>query len=99
MSRKRKIGTFSTGVVFVFFGVLFLISIFMKDLDYTMIFSFWPIVLILLGVELILSFVLTKEESLSYDKGAVFLLLIMTIFTLGMASVDFILKHDMKVFF
>ena len=56
--------------IVAFFGLLFL----------------WPVILIGLGVELLLSNV--WEKKIIYDKGSIVLLFIMTFFAIGMAITE-----------
>lgn len=84
--RTHRVGTITVGLCMVGFGILFFLHTVFDQLDYRMIFSFWPLILIALGVELLLSN--RSKEKLVYDKTAVFLLIVMTFFTIGLACVD-----------
>lgn len=84
--RSHRVGTVTAGITMVGFGVMFLLHLFFDLIDYQMMFSLWPVMLILLGLELIAANFSTKK--VVYDKAAVFLLVIMTFFTIGMAIID-----------
>ena len=60
-------------------------------MNYEMIFSMWPLILIGMGIELLLSNF--WERKIVYDKAAVFLLIIMTLFVMSMAVVDVWMKE------
>ncbi len=84
--RTHRVGSITAGLSMVGFGVMFLLHLFFDLVDYQLMFSLWPVMLILLGIELIISNFATKK--VVYDKAAVFLLIVMTFFTIGMAVVD-----------
>lgn len=84
--RIHRVGTVTAGVSMVVFGSLLLIHSIFDFIDYQMFFSLWPLILIGLGVELLLSNF--SEKRIVYDKGAVVLLIIMTFFAIGMAVAE-----------
>lgn len=91
--RVRKIGTATLGIVLVVFGFLFLVHTFWQGLDYTMIMKCWPLILISLGVETLWSMKQhTEEIKWVYDKAAVILLFVLSIFAMMMAVAQFILE-------
>ena len=91
--RVRKIGTVTLGAVLVLFGFLFLVHTFWQGLDYTMIMKCWPLILISLGVETLLSVRQhTEEIKWVYDKAAVVLLFLLSLFGIMMAVVQFMLE-------
>ena len=93
MSHNRRVGTLTAGLVLVIFGVLFLLRTFIPALDFRFIFSCWPVVLILLGLELLFSRFGPAEERLRYDGAAIFLVLVMAGFAMGMACVQFLMEN------
>ena len=72
---------FKNGVVV--FGVLFLLQVFGNVISYETIFKLWPVILIGLGIEILLSNLISKK--FVYDKGAVVLLILMVFLSVGMA--------------
>ena len=91
--RVKKIGTVTLGAVLVLFGFLFLVHTFWQGLDYTMIMKCWPLILISLGVETLLSVRQhTEEIKWVYDKAAVVLLFLLSLFAIMMAVVQFMLE-------
>lgn len=55
-------------------------------MDYEMILGLWPLILIGMGIELLLSNVF--KSRIVYDKAAIVLLFVMTLFVLILAGVD-----------
>ena len=89
--RTHRVGTITTGLSLIAFGVMFVLHLFMNAISYDMIFRFWPVILIGLGVEVLLSNFC--NDKIVYDKGAICLMLIIAIFTMGMAGMDWIYTH------
>ena len=84
--RTHRVGTVTTGICMIVFGVCLLLHSVFGFADYKFIFALWPIILIGLGVELLVSNIWAKQ--IIYDKGAVVLLFIMTLFAIIMAVAD-----------
>ena len=84
--RSHRVGSITAGLTMVGFGVMFLLHLFFDLVDYQMMFSLWPVMLILLGLELLISNFSAKK--IVYDKAAIFLLILMTFFAMGMAVAD-----------
>lgn len=86
----RRMGTVSIGISMVTFGVMFLFCSVFEFLSYETVFALWPIILIAYGLELLI-FSLFKGKLL-YDKGAVFIMILLMLFAAGMATVDVCFK-------
>lgn len=84
--RSHRVGSVTAGLSMIGIGVMFFLHLFFDLVDYQMMFSLWPVMLILLGLELLLSNLSTKK--IVYDKAAIFLLILMTFFSMGMAVAD-----------
>ena len=72
--KTRRVGSLTCGALLIIFGVLFMVHMFVPALKYEFIIKFWPVILIALGVEMLLS-CRNKEEGikLKYDGAAIFL--------------------------
>ena len=89
--RVHRVGTITAGGSMVVFGILMLCHTIFNFIDYQTVFSLWPVILIGLGIELLLSnFV---EKRIGYDKAAVALMIIMIFFAIGMAVVEICMEH------
>lgn len=91
-ARVHRVGTITFGLVLVLFGCLFLMRLFLPQIDYQFIFRLWPCTLICLGIEVLMASA-DKEAVFTYDKTAVMLMVILVIFAMGMAGMDFIMEH------
>ena len=88
--RTHRVGSITAGLSMIVFGVLFILHLFIGALDYTMIFRLWPLMIIGLGVELLISNY--KSDQVIYDKPAVVLLFITTMFAMSMAGADMLMQ-------
>lgn len=93
MLRGRRVGTFTAGLVLIIFGILFLLRGVLPNVNYGEIVALWPIILILLGVEIIISYIVNKEEKMKYDAGAVVIVMTLSVFSMVMAFMEFIIEH------
>lgn len=84
--RTHRVGAFTSGFCMVGFGVMLLLHNLLDIMDYEMILGLWPLILIGMGIELLLSNVL--KSRIVYDKAAIVLLFVMTLFVLILAGVD-----------
>ena len=62
--RTHKVGTLTLGCMLILFGVLFLVHLFTGFMSFQFIFRLWPVVFLLLGVEVLLSAIPTKRFQL-----------------------------------
>lgn len=88
MTKTRKVGTLTLGCILVLFGVLFLVHMFLPSLSYEIIFRLWPLIFILLGLEVLGTKLNGDRFQFVYDKASVFLLILMTFFAMTMAFMD-----------
>lgn len=86
----RRVGTITVGVSMVGFGVLFLLSSLFEAIGYETVFAMWPLILIVLGFEVLAA--TAFKGKLVYDKGSVFIMILMMFLAAGMAAVDVCLK-------
>lgn len=93
MVRGRRVGTFTTGIVLILFGLMFLIRLIYPNFNYLIIASLWPVILILLGIEIIVAFIVNKEDVMKYDFNAIILIIILSFFAMGMGCMEYIITH------
>lgn len=93
MLKGRRVGTLTAGVVLIIFGVLFLLRLAFPSINISLIVSLWPAILILLGIEMIIAYVINKDDKLRYDSGAILLVIVLSFFSMGMAGTEFVITH------
>lgn len=85
--RKHRIGSYTFGLTLIVYGVLFLAHIVVPAISYDFIFRLWPLTFISLGIEVIIGS-RREDTSFIYDKVAIILLILLTLFAVFMTEVD-----------
>lgn len=85
--RIHRVGSITCGVVLVAAGILYLLATFWKTIPLELVFHLWPVILILVGLEILLSRVLSGER-MQYDKTAIWIMVMMILFSMFLACVD-----------
>ncbi|EKO1912251.1 hypothetical protein PZQ55_001294 [Clostridium botulinum] len=93
MLKGRRVGTLTAGIILVVFGVIFLLRLVTANINIYLIASLWPIILVLLGIEIIVAYIINKEEKMKYDFGAIVLVIILVFFAMGMGVAEFVISH------
>lgn len=83
--RRWRVGTLTMGLVLIGFGVLLLIGRIQGISTIDLIYKWWPIVLIMLGIETLVFVYSAKdgENRVRFDGFSIFLIIVLIIFTLG----------------
>lgn len=61
--------------------------------SYLFVMKLWPLILIILGAEILVSSFHGKEDKFVYDFAAIFIIMLLTFFSMGMAGAEFIISH------
>lgn len=93
MMRTRRVGSITFGLCCILFGVLFLLRTFWQIISYGYILKLWPMVLIVLGIEVIFSYMTAKDREIRYDVWAILMIVVVTVFAMGMGGMEFLLEH------
>lgn len=89
--RERRVGTFTFGVVLVVAGIAMVAALFFPSLDFRLFLKLSPTVLILLGVEVLLS--TRKGGRIKYDWLGMLLCFVLVLLALGMFFVVWAMIH------
>ncbi len=104
----RRVGSVTFGLTLVATGILFLANLFYPAFDYLTIYRFWPMILIVLGIEVLMGSrqknveVLDEEgkvveqSKVVYDVPAIVLMIVLTIFAMCMAVVYWVWTFEAK---
>lgn len=93
MLKGRRVGTFTLGLTLIVFGVFLFLHTFISTFTFSFIASLWPLILILLGLEVMVSYIVNKDDKLRYDGGAIALIIILALFALGASYTQFFAEH------
>ena len=109
--RIHRVGSVTFGLVLITTGVLFLFHLFLPRLDYRMIYQFWPLILIILGVEVLFSNrqkpyeiwgpqgQIVEQNKVVYDIPAILLTVVLTAFSMLMGMIDWAWMHSANIFY
>lgn len=92
--RMHRVGTVTLGCVLIIFGILFILQMLLPGLSYELIFRLWPTMLIMLGAEVLLANKRSDKVEFVYDKGAVVLLIMLSLFAVFMAALDYGIQQN-----
>ncbi len=104
MNRKtvyiHRVGTITAGTALVFTGVVFLVRIFFPTLDIFEWIRFWPVLLIMLGIEVLLANSgktcqimneegeMEEQQKMVYDFPAILLMIMAACFSMCMGILE-----------
>lgn len=91
--RMHRVGTLTLGTGLILFGLLFIIRVFTNIITFQMIFKLWPVFFILLGCEILIGHHKEKEGTILYDGTAIFLIILLSFFAMGMAVMQYVLEN------
>ncbi len=90
----RRVGTLTMGLSLICAGVLFAIHLFIPGiLTYYYIFRLWPLVLILLGAEVLIANMRNREDKIIYDGWAIFIMVLAMILAGTLAGCQILLDY------
>ena len=84
--RTHRVGAFTSGICMIGFGLMLLLHNLLDVMDYEMILGLWPLILIGMGIELLLSNIF--KSKIVYDKAAIVLLFVMALFVMVLAGAN-----------
>lgn len=92
--KQRRVGTVTLGGVLIFYGIVFLMHTFVEGITYYLVFKLWPVIFIVLGIEVLFASVRWKEQEFKYDFAAIFIVCMLAVFAMGMAGMDWLYTHE-----
>ncbi|NRT72640.1 hypothetical protein [Clostridium beijerinckii] len=94
MIKGRRVGTLTSGLALVIFGIMFLLRLFITNLNVLLIVSMWPLILVSVGIEIIAAYIINNQEKMQYDFSAIILVIILVFFAMGMGGAEFIFTNS-----
>ncbi len=91
--KTHRVGTTTFGSILVILGIVLLLQLFIPGLDYTIILDFWPVTLILLGIEILVANARSNTVQFQYDGWSIVLMFLTLGLTCCMGIADYILAH------
>jgi hypothetical protein len=83
--KRWKVGTLSAGLALIGFGVLLLIGRIQNISSIELVYKWWPVVLIMLGIETLVFvyFAKNEEKRVRFDGVSITLIVVIVLFTIG----------------
>lgn len=90
MMKIKRVGTISMGVMLIAFGVILFLSLINKFSALNILLKMWPVILILIGLEVLWYRYASKDEGvvIKYDLFSIFLIFIILILNIGIFAVN-----------
>ncbi|GAB6085329.1 hypothetical protein [Alkaliphilus crotonatoxidans] len=88
--RRWRVGTLTMGVSLIVLGILLLISLLGGNDIVTKVMTYWPIILVMIGGEILLLLFKDKEgqEKIKYDGFSIVMIFLIFIFSMGFYSLS-----------
>lgn len=91
--RVHRVGSISFGMILILLGILLLLRLMIPALTYTVILDFWPVTLIVLGLEVLLANCRSDRVTFQFDGWSVFFLFLILGFTICIGILDTVLAY------
>lgn len=91
--KTHRVGTITFGCILIALGVLLIVHLFVPKLTYTAILNYWPVTLILLGIEILVANFRSEKTAFTYDGWSIVLMFLILGFTMCMGILDWILVN------
>lgn len=95
MQREWRVGTLSMGIILIALGCTLFISQFEGWSSLQILFKLWPIVLILLGTEILGYLFFSRKEAsrIKYDGFSIFIIMMIMLFSVGTYALKIFLDY------
>lgn len=90
----RRVGSVTLGICLIGYGVMFLLHIFW-NLSYTFIFQIWPLLFILLGLEVLAGSFIHRDTKIRLDLFACIMIFITICFAMFLGIVNYGIEHNL----
>ena len=100
--KVKRDGTVTFGLSLISIGALFIVNIFVSSFSVWEALKFWPVILVMLGIEILASLAHRKKKNtqFKFDWVSMLLTVFMVLFSMAMAFADSILQnHVFEVVF
>lgn len=94
MIRKHRVGTITLGIGMIGIGSLFLGHMIFPLISYAWVYKVWPVILIILGIEILLANS-NKQKEFIYDKTAIVLIALLVLFAIFLAIIGYGIESGM----
>ena len=92
-TKIHRVGSITFGTILIILGILLLLRLIIPAITYTAILNFWPVTLILLGLEVLIANMRSEQVAFQFDGWSIFFLFMVLGFTMCIGIMDYILLH------
>jgi len=87
--RRWRVGTLSLGVLLILLGIIMLAAQFKQAVIFDMLITWWPLILVLIGAEILVHVYTAKEPEpkVKYDGFSIFIIMVIVFFSIGIYAV------------
>lgn len=97
-SSERRTGTLTLSLGLMIFGVFFILNKLFPALSMEYLITYWPVILILLGIEILVSYFVSDKSLVKYDGYAIFLIILLVMFSFALASFEqFVIQGKIRI--
>ena len=109
--RIHRVGTVTFGIILVITGAIYALWQFFPGIQYEVLFRFWPLIMIMLGFEVLIGSRqkivevldeagnIVEQNKVVYDVTAMVLTFVLTGFAMIMAMMNWMFTHATRVVF
>lgn len=94
--RIHRVGTVTLGMTLIILGLIFLINIFVPAMGTEIVLKAWPCIFIILGIEILVGNARSTYAPMVYDKAAILLVSMLTVFALCMGFLSQLINYGLK---
>lgn len=91
--KTRRVGTITMGIALVVLGVVLVLGIFVPQVDYIFLAQLAPIVLVVLGAEILIAHIRHRDEKLRYDFLSIIICILLIGASLFAATVPLVFRN------
>jgi steroid 5-alpha reductase family enzyme len=85
----KRVGSVTLGLTLVTFGVMFLLSAFIKSFNYLDVIKFWPVIFISLGIEMLVHAFSKDAEKAKLDVPSCLMTCVLMLFSMCLAGAQY----------
>lgn len=85
----KRVGSVTLGLTLVVFGVMFLLSAFIKRFNYLDVIKFWPVIFISLGIEMLVHAFSKDAEKTKLDVPSCIMTCVLMLFSMCLAGAQY----------
>lgn len=91
--KVHRVGSITFGIILILLGIALLLQLIFPAITYSVILDFWPVTLIVLGLEVLIANMRSDQTDFQFDGWSILFLFLVLGFTICIGTMDFVLTH------